>query len=122
MLPAINKIGSRQAKATTAILPDIDRFLNYAKRYPNAVLKMQASDMKLRIHSDASYLSESNARSRAGAYIYLGSHADNEPPNSAIAYLSVIISTVVYSATAALHYLKVNTCVSTSNTFLTISK
>jgi len=101
MLPAINKIGSRQAKATTAILPDVDRFLNYAKRYPNAVLKIQPSDMKLRTHSDASYLSESNARSRAGAYIYLGSHKDNEPPNSAIAYLSVIISTVVDSATAA---------------------
>ena len=101
MLPAINKIGSMQANATTAILPDIERFLNYAKRYPNAILKIQPSDMKLRIHSDASYLSESNARSRAGAYIYLGTHDDKQSPNSAIAYLSVIISTVVDSATSA---------------------
>jgi hypothetical protein len=55
--------------------------------------------MKLYGHSDASYISEPNTRSRAGAYLYLGKCNPGEIPNAAINYFSVIISTVVTSAT-----------------------
>ena len=57
--------------------------------------------MKLVCHSDASYLSESEARSRAGGILFLGDCAPGEIPNAAIAYISVIISTVLPSATGA---------------------
>jgi hypothetical protein len=101
MLTAINKIGSSQATPTTSILVQIDRFLAYASKFPNSKLCIKASDMKLFGHSDASYLSEPNARSRAGGYLYLGKCIPGTVPNSAITYFSVIITTVVSSATEA---------------------
>jgi hypothetical protein len=55
--------------------------------------------MILQCHSDGSYLSESEARSRAGGFIFLGDCPDDGVPNAPIAYISVIISTVVSSAT-----------------------
>ena len=59
-------------------------------------MRIRASDMQLQVHSDASYLSESKSRSRAGGFMYPG-----EVPNAPVAYLSVIIATVVDSAAAA---------------------
>ena len=99
MITAINKIGSRQAKPTSLIKKEIERFLQYASSHPDATLRIRASDMKLVCHSDGSYNSESEARSRAGSLLFLGDCADGEAPNAPIAYISVIISTVVASAT-----------------------
>jgi hypothetical protein len=39
---------------------------------PHATIRYFASDMQLKIHSDASYLSEPNAKSRIGDYFFLG--------------------------------------------------
>ncbi len=100
MLTAINKIASRQSKATSLIRKEVDRFLQYASKYPNATMRVRASNMKLVAHSDGSYLSESEARSRAGGILFLGDCADNEAPNAPVCFLSVIIKTVVTSAAA----------------------
>jgi hypothetical protein len=101
MLTAINKIGSRQSQPTCHIKAEIERFLQYANKHHDTTLRIRASNMKLVCHSDASYLSESEARSRAGGILFLGDCAPGEIPNAAIAYISVIISTVVPSATGA---------------------
>ena len=101
MITAINKIGSRQAKPTSLIKKEIERFLQYASSYPDATLRIRASNMKLVCHSDGSYNSESEARSRAGSLLFLGDCADGDAPNAPIAYISVIIATVVASATEA---------------------
>ena len=85
------------------------QFLDFAATYPNAVLTYKASDMHLWAHSDASYLSESKARSRCGGYYYLGSRPklpirpdDPVPPiNSPILTQSKIIDTVMSSAQEA---------------------
>jgi hypothetical protein len=100
MLTAINKIASRQAKPTSLIKKEVERFLQYANKWPEATMRVRASNMKLVCHSDGSYLSESEARSRAGGIIFLGDCGDNEAPNAPICFLSVIIKTVVSSATA----------------------
>ena len=100
MLTAINKIASRQAKPTSLIKKEVERFLQYANKWPDATMRIHASNMKLVCHSDGSYLSESEARSRAGGILFLGDCADNEAPNAPICFLSVIIKTVVTSATA----------------------
>jgi hypothetical protein len=100
MLTAINKIASRQAKPTSLIKLEVERFLQYANKWPNATMRIRASDMKLVCHSDGSYLSESDARSRAGGIIFLGDCDDNDAPNAPVCFLSVIIKTVVTSATA----------------------
>jgi len=101
MITAINKIGSRQAGADVSILPDIERFFQYAARWHSNVMRIHASDMILNVHSDASYLSETKARSRAGAFMCMGTELHGARPNAPVLYLSVIISTIVDSATAA---------------------
>ena len=41
--------------------------------HPNAVVRFHASDMILRANTDASYLTEKQARSLAAGYFFLGS-------------------------------------------------
>jgi hypothetical protein len=101
MLPAVNKLGSRQATADSSIFKDTDRLFQYASRWRNAVTRIKPSDMQLYVHSDASYLSESKSRSRAGGFMYLGQCKTGGIPNAPVCYLSTIISTVVDSAAAA---------------------
>jgi len=52
--------------------------LNYCATHPNATVRFHASDMILHVESDASYLSEPKARSRAAGYHYLS----NKPPTT----------------------------------------
>eukprot|EP00804_Cyclotella_cryptica_P028836 CCRYP_008420-RA/>CCRYP_008420-RA protein AED:0.29 eAED:0.29 QI:0/0/0/1/1/1/4/0/762 len=66
-----------------------------------AVLTYHASDMVLAAHSDASYLSEPQARSRAGGHFFLSSNADIPPNNGAILNIAHIIKHVMASATEA---------------------
>ena len=82
------------------IKKEVERFLQYANKWPDATMRIRASNMKLVCHSDGSYLSESEARSRAGGILFLSDCADNEAPNAPVCFLSVIIKTVVTSATA----------------------
>jgi len=56
--------------------------MNYATLHPNAVICYVQSDMILHIHSDASFLLEPKALSRAGGHYFLSSlsASPNEPP------------------------------------------
>ena len=54
--------------------------LNYLATYSNAKIRYWQSDMRLIIHSDASFLVEWDAKSNYGGYFYLGwNHNDDEP-------------------------------------------
>jgi hypothetical protein len=105
MLTAINKVASPQAKPTVTVERAAFRLLQYAKKYPNASIQYKASEMVLYGHSDASYLSESQARSRAGGILFLGNNRDDGQKgcatNGAIECSSSIISSVVASAAEA---------------------
>jgi hypothetical protein len=101
MLTAINKLASMQSQPTEAVEQAAHRFLSYAKTWPNASLLIRPSDMLLRAHSDASYLSESNARSRIGGILFLGNKDDPTFHNAAIEQLSTIIDVRVSSAAEA---------------------
>ena len=57
--------------------------------------------MILAAHSDASYLSESKARSRAGGHFFLSKNVDYPPNNGAILNIAQIIKNVMTSATEA---------------------
>ena len=100
MLTAVNRISSEQASPTQATLAAVDRLLSYAERYPNATIVIRPSDMKLCVQSDASYLNESNARSRAGGILYFGINKDGSI-NGAIDHISCIIKTVCSSVAEA---------------------
>ena len=57
--------------------------------------------MVLAVHSDASYLSEPRARSRAGAHFFLSSDTVHPPNNGAILTIAQIIKNVMSSAAEA---------------------
>jgi hypothetical protein len=101
MITPLSKIASKQAEPTSLLNPEIERFLQYASKYPNAGQRIRASKMILLAHSDASYHSESEARSRAGGHIYFGDHQNDTVANAAVSNISVIIPTVAASAVEA---------------------
>jgi hypothetical protein len=65
MLVPLGSLATAQTKATTATLQHLHQFLYYASTYTDAKVRFSASPMILTIHSDVSYLSESQAQSRA---------------------------------------------------------
>ena len=77
------------------------QLLDYLATQEDAVLTYHASNMILATHSDASYLSEPKARSRAGSHFFLSSNADIPPNNGAILNIAHIIKHVMASATEA---------------------
>jgi hypothetical protein len=109
---ALGTIASAQSKGTKATAQAVTQLLNYCATHPDATPRYIASDMHLHVHSDASYLSELKARSRAGGDFFLSdtpidlsaSPDINDPPpphNGAIHTHGSIIRAVLSSATEA---------------------
>ena len=112
LLVALNDLASAQSQGTESVLSEVTQLLNYCATHPDAVVRFHASDMVLHIHSDASYLSASKARSRLGGFFHLSSRLDppdvapspdSSPPllNGPIQVLSSILQVVVSSAAEA---------------------
>jgi hypothetical protein len=76
------------------------KLLNYCNTYPETKIQYDASDMILHIHSDASYLSKSEAKSRSGGFFYMGiaTKHDNNLTNGAIFIVSKVLNYVMSSA------------------------
>jgi hypothetical protein len=80
VLMPLNDISTEQTKATEKTQAATNQLLDYLATDPDATIRYHASDMILHIHSDASYLSVSNARSRLGGLFLCGDkppHEDN---------------------------------------------
>ena len=103
MLTQVNKIASQQANPTDKLMVAVKHLLQYAASWPDAEVCFHASQMRLIIHSDASYLSESKSRSRAGGICFLSNQGDSVDAsiNGAIDVISIIIPSVVAAASEA---------------------
>jgi hypothetical protein len=112
LLVALGTLSSAQAKGTQATTQALTQVLNYCATHPDAVLRYHKSDMYLWAHSDASYLSEKKARSRAGGIFFLSDRPvdpniapgpDSVPPpfNGAVHVHCAIMQVVLSSATEA---------------------
>jgi hypothetical protein len=106
MQTAISSIASSVSTSTWEDINfRINHFLDYAATHPDATIRYKASQMHLWIHSDASYLNESKARSRNGGFFYLSDKpklpinpADPAPPlNAPILVNSKVIDAVMSS-------------------------
>ena len=75
--------------------------LNYVPTYPNDGLIYRKSKMQLAAHSDAGYLNEPNARSRASAHIYMSENMPIPYFNGAILTIANIMKYVMSSAAEA---------------------
>jgi len=101
MLPALSAIASEQSNPTETTMKKTLQFLDYAATHPKAILTYRRSDMKLALHSDASYLSERDARSRVGGHHFLSEETDDPPNNGAVLNISKIIKQVMSSSAEA---------------------
>jgi hypothetical protein len=92
----------------TAVAESCHQLLDYVATHPNAGIHYKTSDMILAVHTNASYLSEQEGKSRASGHFYLTNHNDKDFNNGAILTLSSIIKHVMSSASeaelAALYY------------------
>ena len=83
-------------------------FLDYCATHPNSEVRFVASDMILDLHSDASYNSEPESKSRSAGHYYLSKLNDENFNNGKVLTLSKIIKHVMTSASegevAALFY------------------
>ena len=101
LLTPLSALTSQQAKPTTKTIKRAQQFLDYLATQEPAVLTYRKSDMILSIHSDAGYLNEPNARSRAGGHHYLSENTLFPPNNGAIHNIAEIIKSVMSSAAEA---------------------
>jgi hypothetical protein len=109
MLTALGSIASLQAQATQITQDECAWLMDYAASNPLSIIRYSASDMQLYNHSDASFLSETRARSRAAGHFFLSSKPINpkQPPaaipplNGPIHTMCKIIDVVVGSAAEA---------------------
>ena len=101
LLCPISAIASQSANPTEETMKHTKQLLDYVASQDEAVLTYNASEMKLAAHSDASYLSEPKARSRAGGHFFLSNGADIPPNNGAVLNIAHVIKHVMSSATEA---------------------
>eukprot|EP00957_Ditylum_brightwellii_P092689 7057539-Ditylum_brightwellii.AAC.1 len=86
MLAAINAIAAQQSSPTEKVAKEFIHLLDYDAAHQHAVIRYTASGMTLYIHSDASYMSETCACSRAGGHFFLSSKPKDpiKPPTEHI--------------------------------------
>eukprot|EP00804_Cyclotella_cryptica_P029536 CCRYP_020583-RA/>CCRYP_020583-RA protein AED:0.35 eAED:0.26 QI:0/-1/0/1/-1/1/1/0/1386 len=104
LLPGLSAIASDQAQATQLTMNRCIQILDYCASHPDAKVRFRASDMILNIHSDASYLSATRARSQVAGYYFLGSIPTDDAPiklNGTILVFCGILKFVVASAAEA---------------------
>ena len=101
MLTALGSLATQQANPTQNTMKKVKQLLDYAATHPDAIVTYNASDMVLAAHSDASYLSKSNAQNRAGGHFFMSSDANMPLNNGAVITISQIIKAVLSSAAEA---------------------
>ena len=101
ILPAISSIASTQAKATEETERRVKQLLDYLATLPNAKVRFHASKMVLNVHSDASYLSEPGAKSRAAGIYFMGDVPENGKPISLNGNIFVVCGMLKFVAASA---------------------
>ena len=104
ILASLSEIAPQQAAPTENTMKKVNHFVDYMACNPRAVIRFYASDMILNCHSDASYLTAPNARSRAGGHFSLGSIPRDGSPiflNGAILTQCTILKCFAASAAEA---------------------
>ncbi len=104
VLMALSAIAVEQTKAIAKTMGRCIQLLDYLASNSEAKVRYYASDMIMNIHSDASYLSETKARSRACGHFFMGWMPKTGEPikiNGAFYMNATILKFVVASAAEA---------------------
>jgi hypothetical protein len=99
----VNVLASEKTRSTSETAVKNIKLLNYCTTHPKATLRYHASDMILNIHSDVSYLSEREAKSRSGVFFYMGSKTDKSTrlAKGEILIISTVLKHIMPSAAEA---------------------
>ena len=79
----------------------INQLLDCAATHLDAAVNFRVSNMVLAVHSDASYLSKTKARSREGGHFFLSKDDTYPENNGAVLTISHIIKAIMSSAAEA---------------------
>jgi hypothetical protein len=104
VLMALSTIAVNQTKATKKTMERCTQLLDCLAHNADAKVRFHALDMILNIHSDASYLTEAKARSRACGHFFMGWMPKNGEPiqlNGAFHVSMTIMRFVVASVAEA---------------------
>jgi hypothetical protein len=103
LIMPIKVLASEQSNSTEVTADKVVKLLNYYNTHPETKKWYHACDMILHIHSDASYLSENEAKSRAIGFFYMGNTSKNDKKltNGAIFIISKVLKHVMSSAAEA---------------------
>jgi hypothetical protein len=103
LIATINVLASEKSDATEVTAGRVIKLLNYCNTHPETKIRYHASEMTLHIHSDASYLSENEAKIRAGGFFYMGNTTKNDKKltNGAILIVSKVLKHIMSSAAEA---------------------
>jgi hypothetical protein len=109
LLVPLSALASQFYTATATTINDVSHLLDYCSTHPESTIRYFASDMQIKIHSDASYFSEPKAKSIIGGYFYLGNKTDspkkplyNGPLLCHTAVLKYVVSSVAEAVFGAL--------------------
>ena len=104
IIKALNAIGREQSKSTETTRMWSKWLLDYLATHPNTKIRYWESDMRLLIHSDASFLVEWNAKSNYGVYFCLGWNQNDDEPqkiNGAVDVSASLLPLVAISVAEA---------------------
>jgi hypothetical protein len=100
MMHSLNALATRVSNGTDKTKSAMKHFLDYYHTNPDAIKLYRACEIILQNHSDAAYLIEPEARSRAGGFFFLGNQ-DGKLINGSILIIAMIIKNVVSLASEA---------------------
>ena len=83
-LTALSALAREQAAPTKSTFKKIKQFVYYAATNSKTIIMYRESEKILGAHSNASYLSESKARGRAGGHFFLSTNTAFLPNNGAV--------------------------------------
>jgi len=101
MQTTLSSIASTQAEPTKETMANTKLFMDYAATHQDAIITYRASNMVLVVHSNASYLSEPKAQSRAGGHFFLSSDTKDPANKGAVLNIAQLIKAVMSSAAEA---------------------
>jgi hypothetical protein len=101
MLTALSSLASKQAAPIERTTQKCLQFLDYAASQEDAIVTYWASNMRLLIQSNALYLSELKARSRAGGHMFMAGTEGIPINNGAVLNILQIIKAVMSLAAEA---------------------
>ena len=101
MIAALGLIATQQASPAANTMRKINQLLDYSATHMDAAVTYWVSNMVLAAHRDASYLSDTKARSHAGVHFFVASDIVVPENNGAVHAFAQIIKTVMSSVAEA---------------------